>query len=256
MATSFDKETRLPEPPKSKEREMVMLEVPVLRMDTSSEHKGEFFDFLRSLGYAIKPNPHTANFEIDGVEFLGDFSQAATYGIKSYSRQRVPRQIRKITVKHKWSSDENLFTVTINKPMDKLRLVNKINEAVTARKEQIEKVASKVAARKNNALALANKYRVVSGFKSIRLNKDVIELCTVHGYIYFNRAGKVTGILVTFPTVTRIADLHKLSIEALEVNEAMTIAKNLIQSLGHTGIEGGAEDTPRAYLTDGKIEVI
>lgn len=254
MATSFDKETRLPEPPKSKEREMVILELPFREHDESSEHKKEFFEFLSSLGYEVEPHKDLNTFKLNGIEFNGDFSAAASIGVMGYSRKRVPRKVRKITVKNSWSSDDNCFTVTVNKPTDKLLLIGKINTAIAERKEHLDKLAARIAARENNALALANKYRVIDGFKSIHLKKGALELYTKSGCIYFDRTGKVTGISVSFPTVTRIADLHKLSIEALEVNEAMTIAKNQIKLLGDAGIEEGAEDTS-AYISEGKIKL-
>ncbi len=226
---------------KSKERTMVMLECGSEDWDFHGEYRKELIQFLNELGFDAKfKYKATDIIQIDGIEVDGDFSQAATMGTHAFTRVKSKRKIRRIILRVNW--EDALCTIPINKPIDKLRLVEKIKAGIKEKADRKANHENSTKLKTEVLTALFKKYKAgVTGLKNLKTEKGMLTVCFEHGTLRIDGAGKVIGCDINTPKVETLQALNSLTSTIATIKENVEKVIMEIETLGATGV---TESTP------------
>ena len=240
--------------PINKERTKVMFELPSDKQDCYGKYVKETIEFLRSLGFEVELKiAGLDNLVINGFEVRGDFDCASTMGYGAWTHKWTERKNRKVTLS--WGYKSNICTIPINKEIDKLRLINKIIAAFVEREELEARINKAEEDKINTITALYERYKTVTGFKSIRIEKGDLRINTLAGALIFSADGVVTSFAINFPDFKTLEDLNDFPDKALAIKNDILKAKEEIEALGNTGVTKDTRDASAYKNEEGELKI-
>jgi hypothetical protein len=181
------------------------INIPYEQSDYFGEHRSPLFDFLKSLGYDVRPVAAASALIINGFRFEVNYKSAASNAKSSYAREWAPKKSRFYTI-----SSAAQIKIPINKPINKESLIKKINAVLLKKSEWAAKVKQADENKQKELTELFQKYKNVPGLKHVAITAGRVSICAELGLFYVNTNGKVSDMMVEQENIRTIEQVQNM----------------------------------------------
>lgn len=235
--------------PVNTERTKVMFELPICKHDYYGTYVEETIVFLRSLGFDVESKQAGSPYlVINGYPVSGNFDFASTMGRGAFTKQWRERASRRVDLTWLYKSGK-ICSIPVNKEIDKLKLVNKILLAFKKRDDFDAEIAKAEKDKISLITSLYEKYKNVTGFKSIIIVNGILRIGTISGSLVLTADGIVTTFAINLPDFKSLDDLNDFPDNALRIKNDIFKAKEEIEALGATGVTSATKNAS-AYVNE------